>query len=252
MIKQHIVSAKNVEAAIDLGLIELGLTREDVDIRIVDSGGMFKKAKVILEYESKEEEIIEKPEIKAATESDKSSLNLTKPKKEFEKVKKSEEKKQFTQTKYQVTESKELEEKITDFLSGLLEKLNVKGEINFNYDDVGLNFKISGDDIGKLIGYRGENLNSIQHILNGLKSREESKIRILFDVENYKQRREKTLVDLGVKMARKAIKNNRSVHLEPMNAYERRIIHTALQEMDEIYTESFGDGSSRHVVIKLK
>ena len=85
-----------------------------------------------------------------------------------------------------------------------------------------------------------------------LKEGAENRYRLYLDVENYKAKREETLVELANKMADKAEDIERNVHLDPMNAYERRIIHTSLQNREKVETESMGEGEKRHVVIKFK
>ena len=127
-------------------------------------------------------------------------------------------------------------------------EVSVDCEINDN----DLNFNVTGANVGKLIGYRGETLNAIQTLLSGLKRSGEGRYRLYLDVENYKKAREQTLVDLANRMADKSEEIERNVHLDPMSAYERRIVHSALQGRTLIETESMGEGDNRHVVIKFK
>lgn len=256
--KQYEVSAKNVESAIQQGLLELGLEREDVDIKIVDAGGMFKKAKVILEYEPKEEEIeepiVEEPKTAEVVQS-KETSSTVKEESNQENDEEKEEKptKIIKQKTYKpVEKNTEVESAVVEFLDGLMLAMKVKGKVVLEYSDTALNCQVVGENVGKLIGFRGETLNAIQQILSNISKCSKNRMRIIFDVENYRQKRETTLVELGIRMAKKAKFTHKNVHLDAMTPYERRIVHTALQEIEGIETESFGEGDKRHIVIKVK
>ena len=104
--------------------------------------------------------------------------------------------------------------------------------------------------MGKLIGYHGENIQAIQLLLSGVKLRSEGPVRLYLDIDGYKANRNQALIDLANKTAEQAIKIERNIHLDPMNAYDRRIIHTTIQGRTDVTTESTGEGEKRHVVIK--
>lgn len=263
--KQYEVSAKNIESAIQQGLLELGLEREEVDIKIIDAGGMFKKAKVILEYEPKVEEQVqveEQPvEIKTEdkVENKKESKKVEKKQpvlNDDKKEEKTEDEKPENVIKQRtfkpVEKSHEVETAVTEFLDGLMLAMKVNGKVVLEYSESALNCQVVGENVGKLIGFRGETLNAIQQILSNLSKCSKNRTRIIFDVENYRQKRERTLIDLGIRMAKKAKFTHKNVHLDPMTPYERRIVHTALQEVEDIETESYGEGDRRHIVIKVK
>ena len=143
-------------------------------------------------------------------------------------------------------------ERVTEFLINLANKMKLEINVTCERTENDLNFNVTGSNVGKLIGYRGETLNAIQILLGGLKRAGEGRYRLYLDVENYKKGREQTLVDLANRMADKAEEIERNVHLDAMSAYERRIVHAALQNRTLVETESMGEGENRHVVIKFK
>ena len=110
-----------------------------------------------------------------------------------------------------------------------------------------------GHEAGYLIGYRGETLYSLQNILISVASKSlTSRVRVILDIEDYKNKREKTLEDLADRMAKKVIRTGKSVTLEPMKAYERKIIHSKLQASNKVTTHSIGEEPRRRLVISLK
>ena len=239
------ITAKNVQKAIEQGLKELGVSQEEVDIKILDEGGLFRKAKIELCYEDGNI-AKEKSEKKAE---DKDKKEESKAEKKEEKSKEKAEKKETTEQ--EKTDNKEsIESAGKDFLNKLLEKMRVQAEIDFAKTEDGVLFNASGDKVSALIGRHGETLNAIQELLlNVLKNKGYKEGRVYFDVENYKNRREIALVEMAEKMASKAIKLNKPVRLERMSAYERKIIHTALQNFEGVTTQSEGVEPNRHLVI---
>lgn len=137
------------------------------------------------------------------------------------------------------------------FLSGLLEHMNVQAEITITEKENGaLHVNLTGDNMGVIIGRRGETLDAIQHLTNYAVNRgADKRVRINVDAENYRAKREDSLVSLAEKMAAKVIKYKRSMALEPMNSYERHVIHTALQNYEGITTASTGSEPNRRVVV---
>lgn len=239
------ITAKNVQKAIEQGLKELGVSQEEVDIKILDEGGLFRKAKIELCYE--EGNIAKEKSEKKAEDKDKKEES--KAEKKEEKSKEKAEKKETTEQ--EKTDNKEsIESAGKDFLNKLLEKMRVQAEIDFAKTEDGVLFNASGDKVSALIGRHGETLNAIQELLlNVLKNKGYKEGRVYFDVENYKNRREIALVEMAEKMASKAIKLNKPVRLERMSAYERKIIHTALQNFEGVTTQSEGVEPNRHLVI---
>lgn len=140
---------------------------------------------------------------------------------------------------------------IRQFLSGLLERMGVKAQIEISArENGGINVNLSGNGMGAIIGRRGETLDAIQHLTNYAVNRgSEKHLHISVDAENYRSKREESLTRLAEKMAEKAIKYKRSMALEPMNSYERHVIHTALQNYEGVTTSSTGVEPNRRVVV---
>lgn len=142
------------------------------------------------------------------------------------------------------------------FVSDLLDHMNIAAEIEIEREAGQLYVEIIGerhDDMGVIIGKRGDTLDAIQYLLSLIVNKgRDQYIRVLLDTENYREKREKTLIDLANKMANKAIRRGRSVKLDPMNPYERRIIHSALQSFEGISTYSVGEEPYRRIVIDIK
>lgn len=263
--KEYVSIGKNVDIAIEEGLKALRLNREDVDIKVLETGGLFKKAKVCLQYEEKSnivEEIksveIKKPEANKVENVKVDKVEQVKTEetapiedKKVENLENSKAENVVKTEKIMVTPDK-LKERVENFLLELAKKMKIDVSVQCEINDNDLNFAIFGQNVGKLIGYRGETLNAIQTLLGGLKRSGEGRFRIYLDIENYKKSREQTIVDLANKMADKAEEIERNVHLEPMTPYERRIVHSALQNRELVETESMGEGEKRHVVIKFK
>ena len=145
-------------------------------------------------------------------------------------------------------------EKIRTFISGLLEHMGVQAEIDISpRDNGGVNVVLSGNGMGAVIGRRGETLDAIQHLTNYAVNRGgEKHMHISVDAESYRAKREDSLVRLAEKMAAKVLKYKRSMALEPMNSYERHVIHTALQNYEGVSTSSTGTEPNRRVVVSYE
>lgn len=153
---------------------------------------------------------------------------------------------------YAPVEPGSVEEKIEVFLKGLLEHMDSKA-VPHCWKEEGNAYQVElvGDDLGYLIGRRGDTLDAIQHLCNYAVNREvEGHIRVNVDAESYRQKREESLRRYAVKKAQQVLKMRRRTTLEPMNAYERHVIHAALQDMDNITTHSTGVEPNRCVVIE--
>ena len=153
---------------------------------------------------------------------------------------------------YAPAEAGSVEEKIETFLKGLLEHMDSKAVPQCRKAD-GNTYKVDlvGEDLGYLIGRRGDTLDAIQHLCNYAVGRNvEGHIRINVDAENYRQKREESLQHYAQKKAQQVLKAHRRTTLEPMNAYERHVIHSALQDTDRITTYSVGSEPNRRVVIE--
>ena len=230
-------TGKSVEIAIQNGLLECGMKRDEVTVKVVDEGGLFKKAKVVLTWgeEVKVEEIAEENVETVATEVE---------------AKEEVEAEEVVEKKKRIVDSTRIQEKGTEFLLGLAKILDENATCDVSVNENEVSFSLKGEKLGKLIGYHGENLQALQILLSGIKTRGEGALRLFLDVDGYKASRNQSIVELANRTADQAVKIERNIHLDPMNAYERRIIHTTLQEREDVTTESTGEGEKRHVVVK--
>jgi len=161
----------------------------------------------------------------------------------------------YKPAKIKVWKKETVEDLIRQFLDNMFNAMNmaVKVEIVLDIEECTLDVELSGEDMGLLIGKRGQTLDSIQYLVSLVANKEKEKyIRVKVDTENYRQRRKETLESLAKNISYKVKRSKRSVSLEPMNPYERRIIHSALQNDKFVSTKSEGEDPFRHVVIFLK
>lgn len=158
--------------------------------------------------------------------------------------------------KIKVTVKNDPKKQAEKFLKSLLEKMDIDAEIKTSLHGDILDIELIGensDAMGAIIGKRGNTLDSIQYIISLIVNKNSEKyIKILLDTENYRKKREDTLIRLAKKMAGKAKRTRKKIKLEPMNPYERRIIHSALQSDPYIKTFSEGEDPNRKVVIDIK
>ena len=286
MEKTLIATGKTIELAVQSALTQLGLYRDSVSLTVLQQaksgflGFGSSPAKVQVTYEAPDPEPekpeepkvalssasrskpkAKKPEVKKevpaapkaeakpevkkeAPEAPKAEIKKEAPKAERPKVEKPKE--------FAPAEPGSVEEKIEVFLKGLLQHMNSdavphawKGEDNI------YNVELTGSDLGYLIGRRGDTLDAIQHLCNYTINREvEGHVRINVDAEDYRAKREESLCRYAQKKAAQVLKAHRRTTLEPMNAYERHVIHAALQDMDNITTHSTGTEPNRRVVIE--
>lgn len=140
-----------------------------------------------------------------------------------------------------------------NFLQEVFEKMNVEAEIEVQEDEECVSVNIKGDDSGIIIGRRGETLDSLQYLTNLVVNKGmESHKRVSLDIENYRQKRGETLIKLSNKLADRVVKYKKNITLEPMSSYERKIIHSTLQDNKNVETYSIGEEPNRKVVIKRK
>ena len=216
-----ISEGKTTNEAIENGLKKLGVTKNDVEIKI-------------LEEEKKSFFDILAPRVV------KVELILKGGKKEHKEVKVGE---------------KDLEKALNNtnnFLNDLLKNLD-KVEYNAIIKEDTIYIKIDGEKASDLIGYRGETLESLQNIISAVANKETNeRVRIIVDILDYKEKRKNALEILAKKVEKTVIRNGKPFKLEPMNAYERKIIHTALQDSTEVTTNSVGEEPYRRVIIRKK
>ena len=243
MLKTLEKSGKTEEAAIAAALEELGLDRDDVSVEIVErakSGFLgigASPAVVRVQYEAPDEELETVAE--AAAESPAAAPAEAQP---------------AAAPAAPAADEPESYARIRAFVSGLLEHMGIQAEIEITArDNGGVNVNLSGSNMGAVIGRRGETLDAIQHLTNYAVNRGSDKhMHISVDAESYRAKREESLVRLAEKMAAKAIKYKRSMALEPMNSYERHVIHTALQDYEGVTTSSTGTEPNRRVVVSYE
>ena len=148
-----------------------------------------------------------------------------------------------------------VEDKAKDFLKEVFDAMNLAVIIDVKYDETenSMDIDLSGDEMGVLIGKRGQTLDSLQYLVSLVVNKDmDNYIRVKVDTENYRQRRKETLENLAKNISYKVKRTKRPVSLEPMNPYERRIIHSALQNDKYVTTHSEGEEPYRHVVVVLK
>lgn len=139
------------------------------------------------------------------------------------------------------------------FLNEFFDKMGVSLKIDTKYEDKILKLNVTGENAGIIIGYRGETLEALQLLVSTMINRKKDDyVKILIDVEGYRKKRVKVLEELAAKVAQTVVSKRRSVTLEPMVPFERRVIHTALQNHPKVKTESIGEEPYRKVVISLK
>lgn len=195
-------SGKSVEEALRLALIDLEVTREQVEIEILEEG-----SKGFLGLGAKE-------------------------------------------TRIKVSKKNSSTDVAKHFIDQLLKEMHIHAEIECEQIEDTLNINMIGDDMAILIGKRGQTLDSLQYLVSLVVNKDrENYLRVVLDTENYRAKRKETLESLADKLALKVKKSRKNVILEPMNPYERRIIHSALQNNPNVSTKSEGDEPYRKVVI---
>lgn len=156
--------------------------------------------------------------------------------------------------KVKVTYEETVAERAENYLTKILDSMEL-GDVNVVFDetDDGISFDLIGDGLGIIIGHRGETLDAIQYLVSLVANKGEEKYRrITIDTGDYRKKRESTLTSLARRIAQNAVKTRRSTTLEPMNPYERRIIHTAVQEISGASSWSVGEDPNRRVVIGVE
>ena len=248
------VSAKTVSDAITEASIELGIASTDMDYEVIEEGsagflGIGKKQAVIkawkkVEKKEKKKEIKKevKKEVKVEVE----------PKVEQKAEPEVIEEEPVKEEKL-VEIKNETKEACEKFLTDVLNTMNMEVKITSTIDEEGaLCIEMEGENMGILIGKRGQTLDSLQYLTNRVANKmQDGYVRVKLDTENYRQRRKETLENLAKNIAHKVKKNRKSFALEPMNPYERRIIHSALQGDKFVSTHSEGEEPYRRVVVTL-
>ena len=232
MEEKYIFEGKTSTEAIEKGLKELRLRREDVEINILKDEkrsffSILDPRVVKVEIIKKEKaETKEKPEVRAKKEKKAMSTEA------IEKAKNN----------------------VSEFLKVFLKQFSEE-ELDFKIsnDEYYITVEVIGENTNSLIGYRGETLNAIQTLLSSIANKEiEEKVRVILDISGYKDKRKKVLEELADKISKTVVKTGKKVTLEPMPAYERKIIHARLQNNKKVTTESIGEEPHRKIVVELK
>ncbi len=152
-----------------------------------------------------------------------------------------------------VTKKAGVDTLVVNFLKPIFDKMEIEANIEIQQEEGQMTVRLTGDDIGIVIGRRGETLDALQYLLSLVVNRNhEGYTRVILDVADYRQKREETLVRLANRVADKVMRSRRNLTLEPMNPYERRIIHSTLQDHKYVDTQSIGEEPNRKVVIRYK
>ncbi len=281
MEKTIITTGKTIDAAVEAALAQLALTRDDITYQVLamPKAGFLgigaSPAKVEVTYQvpdpapkvalssasrskPKAKPVVAKKEEAPKPVAPVAPVKASEPKKEAPKrepkpVREEAPKAPKAPKTYAPAAAGSTEEKIEQFLKGLLEHMG-SNAVPHAWKEEENTYKVDlvGDDLGYLIGRRGDTLDAIQHLCNySVKRGVEGHIRINVDAEEYREKREDSLRRYARKKAQQVLKNRRRTTLEPMNAYERHVIHATLQEMDNITTHSTGTEPNRRVVIEF-
>ena len=228
MSEVHVFEGKTTNEAIENGLKQLKVNKKDVEIKVLENEDKRSFFSILAPRVVKIEMIIKKETKKEKKEPRTVEVN----KKDIEKA----------------------EQNLKEFLVDFIKKLPSKN-ITFDtkIENEYINVELKGEDINYLIGYRGETLNAIQNILKSVASKGlPSRIKVIVDIYGYREKREKALRELADKLAKTVVKTGKTVKLEPMSAYERKVIHEKLQNHAKVITSSVGEEPYRKVVISLK
>ena len=247
---------KNLEQAIENALFELKAPREDVDIKILSEGGLFKKARVLVSISEDAKDKYVKREEKKIEEQVSVEVNVDNnaTEKDFESAEEiaKEIKKEIVNK--EDNENEENVEKVEvsmdpiAFLTGLLDVAGkTEYSINVEEDEKYITYSIVGENLGDLIGHRGECYYAISKLLVAVAGKQEKKV--LLDIGGYREKRVETLTALAKRTAERVAKSGRYTRLDPMNPSDRRIIHTALQDDSRVTTMSKGTEPHRYVIV---
>ncbi|MCI8760827.1 MAG: KH domain-containing protein [Clostridia bacterium] len=231
MEKTIISEGKTTNEAIENGLKILNVPKNCVDIKVLENEDKRSFFSILTPRIVKVEMTLKEAKVSEEKET-------IKPKKEIELIKEEQEKAKENTEKF-----------LQEFILKLPEGTNYEVETTTSH----INVSITSKELGYLIGYRGETLYALQNILSAIAGKGiENRVRVILDIEGYKAKREKTLEELAEKVAKTVIRTKKTIKLEPMQAYERKIIHSKLQQNSRIDTTSVGEEPHRRIVVSLK
>ena len=228
MEKTIIAEGKTTNEAIENGLKQLKVSKDKVEIKVLENEEK-RSFFSILAPRVVKVELTLKEDVKGAKIQEKREIKLTKQ------------------------EQEKAKENIEKFLKDFMRNLPEDTKYEINVEESGLKVSLTNDNLGYLIGYRGETLYALQNIMTAIAGKGiEQKVRVILDIEGYKAKREKTLEDLAEKVAKTVIRTKKPIKLEPMQAYERKIIHSKLQQNSKVETTSVGEEPHRRIIVSLK
>ena len=267
------VSAKTIEKAVEDGLKQLNANIEDVDVKVISEGGLFKKAKIEMTLNTVEIKEV-KPELDEKVLTDEVVTTPTEQLTDTEVLVEADVTEQPVEVKEVldniVKTSETIETGLTDeekqqhkaeliaktvelateWLNGLIYAYNINATVEVTAREHDVYANVAGENLGVLIGYHGEAMEAIQHLLNTyLYSKLRGAKRVFVDVSGYRNKRSEDLKELARKIGNKVLENKRSYRLDPMNSFERRIIHEELSQTAHLLTHSEGVEPNRYLVI---
>ena len=259
---------KDINEAVELALIDLKVSRDEVEVTVLEEptkgflgiGAKLAKVRVEKKAPQKPEKPEKKEPEKKAPEKKEQPKKSSKPKEKKTNDKKSQEKKPEEKKKNIVLDDVDIndlkvveEHEALTFLKDITGKMGLDLDFNARVGEDLVYVEMSGKDSRTVIGKRGQTLDAIQYLTSLVVNKEKEKYtKVVVDAENYRAKRERTLEQLANRLAAKVIKTRKHIRLEPMNPYERKVIHATLQKNPNITTRSEGEEPYRRVVIELK
>jgi len=257
------VSAKTVEDAVLEAAMKLATTREHLEYEVIEKGSAgflgFGAKPAVIKARALSDEEIEKAEVKPEPVKEPVKKEVKKEVKKAEPVKAEKIEKAEVKEEVPVVEKKAVvtgkEISAEDFLKDIFKAMDMVVDIKVteNKEENTMDIELAGEEMGVLIGKRGQTLDSLQYLVSLVVNKySDEYIRVKIDTENYRERRKETLENLARNIAYKVKRTRKTVSLEPMNPYERRVIHSALQNDRYVTTHSEGEEPYRRVVVTLK
>ena len=231
MAKTIISEGKTTAEAVDKGLKELGVSKNQVEVKVLEEKK--KSFFSILDPHIVKVELTVKEGVEPETEN-----------REY---------KEKVYIKPTIDELKKGKEQVEKFLKEFLIKISDKISYKIDTNEESIDVELIGDDASKLIGYRGETLNAVQVLISNIASKNsEHSVKVVVDIENYREKRKNTLEELATKIEKTVKRTGKKITLEPMTPYERKIIHTKLQNSEFVKTYSIGENNNRRIVVSKK